>query len=172
MKKFFIGCGILIAIVVGLSLAAIIGLGYLIEAGKVPDSAALPKNKISSELVAKLRELKIVEADEEVQFYYSPALLSFEAEGYLFTDRRVISYENKDIYSATWDEIENIEFEDSDSFFEDAIITVTTTDDEIFILFVSAESNLDNAFYNQLEKLWQKGRSRDAAGPVEAEDTE
>ena len=172
MKKFFMGCGILAAVIVGLFLVAAMVLGHLIEAGKVPDSMALPKNKISPSLVAKLREMEIIEADEEVQFYYSPALLSFEAEGNLFTDRRVISYENKDVYSATWDEIENIEFEDSDSFFEDAVITVTTTDDELFILFVCAESNLDNAFYKQLEKLWKKGRSGDGAGSLEAEDAD
>lgn len=170
MKKFFVGCGILIAVVVGLILVAAVVLGHLIEAGKVPDSMALPKNKISPSLVAKLREMEVIEADEEVQFYYSPALLSFEVEGNLFTNLRVISYEGSDVYSATWDQIENIEFEDSDSFFVDAVITVTTTDDDLFILLVSAESNLDNAFYKQMNKLWEKNRGADADEPLEVDD--
>ena len=86
-RKLLVGCGVVIGGIVGLLML----VGLAIEGGFVPDANALPKGKLHPRVITQLRELGIIEADEEVQFFYSSALFSIEADGNLFTDDRAIS---------------------------------------------------------------------------------
>ena len=101
-----------------------------------------------------------LEPDEEVLYFYSAGLLSIREDGNLFTDRRVISYQELDgqldLYDAAYDDITSINFTPSNNMFEDSTITINLTNGDWFVLFISTESNGDDTFYQKLHELWQK----------------
>lgn len=144
--------------VVAVAMVLLFGIG--IEAGFLPDSRARAGSELPSSVVEELRELGIVDADEPVLFFYSGAMLSIAGDGNLFTDRRVISYQTLEgrlhVYEASWDEIEEIEFDDTDSWLEDSTITVQRKDGDWFLLIVANESRGDDAFYRELRDTWQR----------------
>lgn len=162
--KLAIGC----VAVGGLGTMALVmlllALGLGIELGQVPDTAALPAGKIPPRIVENLREMGVVAPDEAVLYFYSAGFLSVEEDGNLFTDRRVISYQQEEggeleLHSATWDEVEDLEFSNSDSWLEDSAITVYTTDGDWFLLLVGAESQRDDDFFKKLERQWRTKRT-------------
>lgn len=154
-QKLLVGCGVVVGGIVGLLLL----LGLAVEHGFVPDANAVPKGKISPRIIAELRELGVVARDEEVQFFYSAALFSVEADGNLFTDRRVISYQkggdDLEIHAAAFDEIANLEFHQSDTWEDDSTIVVTKEDGDWFALKVSTGSQMDVLFFKRLEETWR-----------------
>ena len=157
-SKLLVGCGVVIGGIVGLLML----VGLAIEGGFVPDANALPKGKLHPRVITQLRELEIIESDEEVQFFYSAALFSIEADGNLFTDKRAISYQKTDeqleLYSATYQEIASLEFNQSDTWVDDSTIVVTKEDGEWFALIVSTGAQGDELFFKLLEETWQRHR--------------
>ena len=159
------GCVAIVGIVVvGTIVLALVGFGHAIERGYLPDTLAIPGEKLQPRVIRLLRQEGIVDQDEAVLYFYSAGLLSFLEDGNLFTDRRVISYtESMDVegevqvFSATYPEITKIEPDWSDSFFEDSVLTVHTEAHQ-FILWVSTERERDRAFYNRLIETWNANR--------------
>jgi len=170
-RSLFGGCGTIAAVLIVTVFVLLLVLGVAIQIGFVPDSATLPAGKIPSRLLDKLQELGITREGEEVLYFYSAAILDIRGDGNLFTNERVISYEEIDgelqIYEAAYDEIEAIEFSPSDNWLDDSTIDVTTKDESSwFVLVVSRESNGDQQFYDRLVEEWNKHRP--AAGAAEA----
>ena len=154
------GCATVVVVTVLALVAAAVAIAIGMESGRFPDSAVQPRNRIPPRVVEFLRERGIVENDETVLYYYSAALFSFEKDGNLFTDRRVIAYEGYEgeisVYSATYDEIESFEFVDSDDWASDSRIIVYTEDEDWFVLLVSTEADGDEEFYDKLEQQWRR----------------
>ena len=96
-------------------------------------------------------------------YFYSSALFSIRGDGNLFTDQRVISYQEYDgeleLNDAVYDAIASIDFEPSDSWLDDSTITITLDDGSWFVLYVSKESNGDKTFYEKLVELWKRHRT-------------
>lgn len=161
--KLLIGCAVLVGAIILFGCIGLIAVGMLVDSDSVPDTAALPKGKIPAVQIERLRELNIIEIDEEVQFFYSTGLFSIDSDGNLFTDRRVISYEGLDgelqIASATYSEIESFEFYDSDDWLDDSTITVYKKDGDWFMLLVSPEGGRDAVFFQQLEEMWNRNKT-------------
>jgi len=71
----------------------------------------------------------------------------------------VISYQQGDqgleIYSATYDEITDLEYQNSDSWAEDSAVTVYTADDSWFVLLISTEAERDDDFFAKLKRRWE-----------------
>ena len=141
-----------------LCIVGLVALGTGIEMGIIPESSALPSGKIHPRYIKTLRELKVIEEDEKVLFFYSTSLFSIAEDGNLFTDRRAISYQQADgeleIGQAFYHEIESIEMQKSTEWAEDSVITITKKDEEWFILFVDSGSDIDTVFFNKLKKQW------------------
>lgn len=121
-----------------------------------PSTRALPAAEIPARYVDSLVEAGILQADEEVEYFYSAGLFSILEDGNLFTDRRVVSYETSDgalsLASAGYDEIRDIEVAYSTGALEDSMVTVHTHDGGEFVLLVSAEAGRDKEFVAQLEQ--------------------
>ena len=151
--------GKIIAIVIGGLLLILFGIGVLIESGFIPDAVALPKEKIPPLYLEALREIEIIEEGEEVEYFYSAAILSIKDEGNLFTDSRVISYEVIDdelaVYEANYPDITNLKLDASDSWEYDSSITVTTSSGDSFLLYVSNMERGDLRFYKKLRETWR-----------------
>ena len=159
-KKLMIGCLIAAGALIAAAVVFLLAIGIALEAGYLPDTVAQPAGKIHARYISQLTQMKVVGQDERVLYFYSAALFSIRNDGNLFTDKRVIAYQESsgelDVLSATYDEIESIDFESSESWIDDSWITVTKKDGTFFVLYVSTEANGDKNFYNTLNQTWQK----------------
>ena len=155
-----------VATVFGITIASIflllIALGTAIEYGFIPDAEALPAGKIHPRHLRQLRQMRIINFDERVLYFYSGSLLSIKKDGNLFTTDRVISYKGDDdeleLFSATYDEIVAIDFEPSTSWEDDSVISIQLKDGSWFALSVSTESNGDEKFYRRLMRTWERNK--------------
>lgn len=120
-----------------------------------PDTKVLPGRQLPARFLAQIRELNVLEPDEQIQFFYSDALINIEEGFYLVTDRKLV------VYSRAFDEpailvpfsdIEEIEGDFSDSWFVDSAVTVTLTDGTYVSFPASAEAGGDRMMYEALKK--------------------
>lgn len=174
-----IGCFVLTIGAVSAVVVCLVAFAVAMEVGYFPDTVAKPRGMIPKRQLAQLRDNGIIEADEEVYYFYSRAMFSVLNEGNLFTDERVISYERDAgelvIYSATYNEIHAIDFEKSERWLDDSVITITLWDDDWFVLVVSGERRRDVAFYQHLREQWlqhRPDRRLDADGVSPADSAE
>jgi len=162
-KKVIIKWTTVVGGVVFLIFVLLVLLGGAIEYGFVPDVEALPAGKIHPRYLEKLREMEVIDPDERVLYFYSGGLISIEGDGNLFTKDRVISYKGYadeiEIFSATYDEIVAIDFEQSESWADDSIISVQLRDGAWFTLTVAPESNGDQRFYKRLLDTWKRNNA-------------
>ena len=107
--------GTVLGAIVGSIFLLLIVLGTAIEYGFIPEAEALPAGKIHPRCLKQLKQMRVINFDERVLYFYSGSLLSVKNDGNLFTTERVISYKGYDdgleLYSATYDEIAAIDFE-------------------------------------------------------------
>ncbi len=159
VKKIFIGCAVTVVGFIGLLVALVVLLGFAIEFGYLPDSAAKPAGKIHPRHLKQLQAMGVVDPGETVLYFYSTALLSIRDDGNLFTDRRVISYQDTgdelQIFAAPYDEITDIGFEPGEAWGDHSTITVTQADGNWFVLYVGPEGNGDQSFYDRLNQTWE-----------------
>jgi hypothetical protein len=91
-----------------------------------------------------LRDSGILGTDENVDFFYSTGLFSIAGDGNLMTNRRVISYEERDgdliISAAPFDRIENLVVDQKGGWSSPTVLRVETVDGDSFLLYLSAEN--------------------------------
>ena len=135
-----------------------------------PDIVAKPVGKIPARQIRQLVQMGVVRPDEKVLFFYSSATFSIRGDGNLFTDQRVISYQQSDgqleSYDAKYEDIASIKFEPGGSNWLDSTIVITLDDGSWFVLYVSTEANGDKLFYEKLTELWNR---RTAKQPSETD---
>ena len=153
-KKVVVGC----ASAVGISILVLLFvINLALELGWIPDTVALPASKINPRHISKLAQMGIIKSGEKVYYFYSAGMFSISEDGNLFTDDRVISYQEFDgqfdVYEATYDEIASINLDTSGSWLDDSTITITLKDDSWFILIVSKEDDGDQKFHKVLTDL-------------------
>lgn len=167
-KKLVVGCLGLVGICFIVIVVLIVAVGIGIEGGWIPDTEANPIGKIPARQIKELKKMGVVKPDETVLFFYSTAMFSIRGDGNLFTDQRVISYQESDgeleLNEATYDRITSIDFQQSDNWLDDSTIIITTEDGTWFVLYVSTESNGDKLFYEKLNELWKQNQHTDPLG--------
>ncbi len=129
-----------------------------------PPTRALRGPEIPSSYAESLVEAGVLVPGERIEYFYSGGLFSILEDGNLLTDRRVASYEKIDdellVYSARYDEIDDIDVEYSTHSLEDTMVTVSAKGDNVFLLYVSQEDGRDKEFVLKLEaKLKAHGGS-------------
>jgi hypothetical protein len=162
-KSVFKRVGIVFGTIVASIFLLLITLGTAIEHGYIPDAEALPAGKIHPRYLRQLKQMRVINLDERVLYFYSGSLLSIKRDGNLFTKDRVISYkgynDELELFSATYDEIVAIDFEPSKAWEDDSIISVQLKDGSWFTLSISTESNGDEKFYRRLLDTWERHRA-------------
>ena len=63
-----------------------------------PDTKVLSGRQVPARFLAQIRELDLLEPNEQIQYFYSDALVNIEDGFYLLTDRKVV------VYSRTYEE--------------------------------------------------------------------
>lgn len=151
---------IVLVILGGMLTVAICG-GLIWLGARSPDTAVVPGRQVPARYVKEIRDLGLLEADEQILYFYSDGLLDIKEGMYFFTDRRLV------VYSEVTDppeiivplaEITDIGADFSDSWIIDGSIYLTLEDGSEVWFPVSAEAGGDQKFHDSLKRAWQKAR--------------
>lgn len=169
--------GIILACFFGLVVLALLGIGMAMEAGVIPDTKVLRRSEIDAQLTDRLHGIVELAEDERIEYFYSAGLFSYEEDGNLLTDRRVISYETWDgeftLASLPYADIASVEAELSDSEFADGFVYCwpTDADRECVVLLLSDEEDRDDEALAYLERRVAEARPADTAAGEHDQDT-
>ena len=151
--------GIILGGIAALILLAVLALGAASELGYLPSPDTFSADEIPEKYIAQLKEVNIIEENEIVYYFYSAGFWSILEDGNLFTDRRAISYETYEdqlyVYSATYNEIEEIEMKKSDELWGTSEIEITKEDGSWFVLYADNEGDKDMLFFEGLNETWR-----------------
>jgi hypothetical protein len=158
MKKLF---GLLV------SLLFLFGISFslLSTIGIIPDSKVVNGEDLNDTVIKDLRAEGILGSNELIHQFYSEDLFSFVDYGNFFTDKRVVSYEidfesdKRVIYTSDYEYITDIKFVEAESAIDNAYVAIYQgTAEPLFYLAISAESDLDRGFYDELLEKWQASK--------------
>lgn len=136
------------------------GMAVMPSLDWIPNTYVVDGSRVPESLEPFLIDLGIYSADEEIVQFYSDGVFSYKVDGNFYTNKRVASYwedcadGSYEGISAFYDEIKNISVEYGD-FIDYTFITVETDEDVEFQLYISAESDLDHAFADDLIARWR-----------------
>ncbi len=167
MKTFLIIIGSIFGLLMLALFGFVLWIGVSIEAGNMPDTMVLRGRELKPSTVKTIEKLVPLRPGEKIEYFYSGGFWSFEEDGNIITNQRVISYstDNGVFWSDEVDleDIESIEAEFSDTWLEDSFVWINPKDGDGFCIILSCEEKVDREAVNHL-----RGRGI-AIGPVEAE---
>ena len=120
-----------------------------------PDTKVLPGRQVPARFVSQIRKLDLLEAGEQIKYFYSDGLLNIEEGFYMLTNRKVV------IYSRSYDklailvpfaDIADLDADFSDSWVVDSVIFLRLTDGTDVSFPVSVEAGGDRKMYEALKK--------------------
>jgi hypothetical protein len=105
----------------------------------------------------------ILNADDNLIYFYSDAFIDIRKDGNGLTDRHVFSYwkddENRFNYElATFEEIKDIQVNWSKTWGENTTIDIVRNDGSKFILYVSNSDRRDREFVAALKERWSRSK--------------
>lgn len=163
-NRFKVGCITLLVFALVAVFATCGVVWYGLSSGWLASTAALPQNKIPQRQLTEIRRIVRLRPTENILYFYSTTM-TVSGDGNLFTNERVISYTgdsaSQQLTDATYDEIEDIAFNQSTSWLDDSTITITLQDGTTFDLWVSNDSGRDTAFFDRLIQEWKRHRDTD-----------
>ncbi|MDH4262574.1 MAG: hypothetical protein OEV78_05945 [Spirochaetia bacterium] len=128
-----------------------------------PGTEVIPGKFLKQRYANFIREKKLIDTNEQIEYWYSDAFLDFRKGFYFITNRNVV------LYNSEWDRpsyiipyalILDIKFKHNPSFFEDSKIIIFLIDNSIVELPVSSDNDGDKKFLEKLLQLWKKGKLR------------
>jgi len=140
-----------------LIVVVLIGFALMSTTGVVPSTRVQAENEIKTNDISTLRSHGIINANDNVDYFYSQGLSSILESGNILTQDRVILYftdekEGLQIYEIPVNEITNVEMESQGDTFNDSVYKVNTKDPERWIkLFLSVEQKGDQKFVKALQ---------------------
>ena len=158
MKRVLI---ILLVVAGGIGTLLCGGLVYVASEG--PDTFVVPGSQMDRSHARTVRDLGLIEDDEEIRYFYSDALLDIREGMYFITDEKLV------LYCDSWEEpaavapynsIVNLDAVWNDSFFVDSTFQITLDDGEVWTFPVSSERGLDRVFYEYIEERIQEPAPR------------
>ena len=146
----------------------IIGVGSLAlmapaKARLRPSTAVVAGDQLTDAQIAALEDAGYVEAGEAIRFFYSAGATSILQDGNLFTDLRIVSYE--DTYDATshqsapFEEVVALRVEPSPAGEPVTWVYPVRESGEVFALIVGTEGSGDQRFIDEMTNRWRTVRS-------------
>ena len=138
--------------ILGVILAGLIGvvvLGLVFIGSQGPETSVYLGRQVPKKYLKEVRELGLLERDEEIAYFYSDALLDIKEGLYFVSDRHLV------LYYKDWEEpqtiikfedISNVEVEYEESFFEDSYVVVETIEGFEISFPLSSEKGRDKKF--------------------------
>lgn len=146
---------------VAMSVVGIPFLMFSVLASFGPRTYVTDGSQVSGRQVQFLRDVGILESDDQLLFFYSPGVISAKGEGAALTQRGVGVYwtdmatGERSVQFAPFGQIADIDIDPSTSWIVDTYVTLTLVDGSQFGFVLSAERNRDDAFVEEMERLWR-----------------
>ncbi len=133
-----------------------------------PQTSIYPGNQLPAKFQNEVRSLKLVDESDKIRFFYSDGMLDIKDGMYFVTNQNLVLYSNQwnpPAIIIPMNKITAIEPTYHDSFFDDSMVFVSTTDGESFVFPLSSEYRLDRKFveYLNANKLGDKEAVRKEA---------
>jgi hypothetical protein len=144
---------IIVLVLAGLIGAGVLGgLMYIGMAG--PESRVVGGNLIAKHHLKIINDLKLLQPGEHIQYFYSDALVNIRKGMYFVTDRRLVLYcksWEKPRQEVPFQEIEKVEAQLQDSFWDDSTVQVTLKNGEVLEFPLSNEKGGSRRFFDYLK---------------------
>lgn len=147
MKKILIGLGV----VFGLFLLVIVGglcyIGMRVTAGYYPDTKVIVGAEIKQPTRDAIVKIIPLNPGETIEFFYGAGFASFEEDGNLITNQRVVSYyedeDRIDVSELKYEDIKEFYVTYSEDWLEDSEVYLYDSDDNEVFLLLSNEEGVD-----------------------------
>ncbi|MCG8316759.1 MAG: DUF3857 domain-containing transglutaminase family protein [Pseudomonadales bacterium] len=132
----------------------------------IPNGRVVAGSELWNKELRYFQREGLLSRDEKLLYFYSAGMFSFKADGNGLTTRRVFSYWRDEysgqlkMRSVSFNEIESIEEEFSDSIMADTVITVNSTSEEPLYLYLSIEDKGDRRFVDSLKRSIEASRNK------------
>ena len=120
--------------------AAVIGW-LVVLVGRSPETYVVPGAKIAERHLREIDELGVLAEGEEIQLFYSDALIDLTEGMYFATDRRLVLYDDEwepPLRSTPFDSIADVQADWDDSILIDSWLSVTLATGEVWTFPVSS----------------------------------
>ena len=120
-----------------------------------PPARIITGAQMPASYVAELRSLALIQSDERVRFFYSPALSDIREEMYILTDIKLIAYGEgwtSPAIVVQFDQIAEIEFIHEPSWITDSTLIVFLDDGTELFVPLSSEGGGDKRFHAALKE--------------------
>lgn len=167
MKTFLIVIGSIFGVVLLATFAFVMWIGLAIEGGSMPDSKVVRGSELKPATVKAIAKLAPLRPGEKIEYFYSQGVWSFEEDGNMITNERIVSYYTEEgvfwLDEVDFEEIESIEPEYSDTWLEDTFVWINRTNADGFYIVLSIEEEIDHEVIGHLRNRGIK------VGPVNVE---
>jgi len=149
---------IIVSILLALLIVAVCGgLIFMVSTG--PDTKAVPGAQMPRKHLDTINSLGLLQPGEQVQYFYSDAMMNIENGMYFFTDQKVVVYVKDSAepkIEVPLGDIVAVDSELSDSWLEDSIIWLELADGSQVTFPVSMEAGGDEKFIGALNAMLER----------------
>jgi hypothetical protein len=137
------------------------------ELGLLPSAGVVRGDRLLTHDIKFMQRAGIIRPGEQIEYFYSDAVLMIRNDGNGFTDRQVFSYwvdsnDDFNVDTAEYGDIDDIEVTWAHGFGENTVVEVFRRDQSKLILYVSNADGKDKLFVEQLKAHWnQSGQLKD-----------
>lgn len=121
----------------------------------VSHTSVMTTYEIPEKIMSYITQEFEIASDETVEYFYSNSVdYSFKEEGNIITDKRIISYGTDSSFwvdSANYEEISNIESNNSDDYEGLTEVDINLKDDSYIILWLSNTEDMDKTVISYIE---------------------
>lgn len=133
--------------------------------GFLPSTAVITGDTVWDRDIKYLREKEILGLEEEIVYFYSEGMWSIAEGGQFFSTENVTSYYQYPdtgkyyLNYSSFSDISDIDVKWAETFWDITVVTISTTDDDPFDLWLSSESGGDRKFVDAMTEYWNKSRN-------------
>lgn len=147
-----------------LGVAALFGVLIYIGVNS-PGTAVIPGRQLKSKFVKQINQLGVLEPGEQIEYFYSDAMIGIEDGFYLVTDRAVILYSRNwtpPVIRVDYADIRDTSTSFSTSWFIDSVMVLTLDDGTVISVPAATENGGDKRMYDAIDARVAKGDQRGA----------
>jgi len=120
-----------------------------------PDTRVLPGRQVPARFVSQIRKLNLLEPGENIEYFYSDALVNIEEGMYFLTDRKLVVYSREleaPAIRVPFAEIAHVDASFSDEWMTDSMVTITLTDGQDVSFPLSCEGSGDRKMVDAMRR--------------------
>lgn len=158
IKKKKRGIGFILKVSVLIVVISVISF-FIIVVAIGPDTSVIPGKYLKKEYVEFMKQEKLISPGEQIDYWYSDALVDFKSGFYFLTNKKVVIY-SSDFYEPAiiipYSDIVDIQVNQSLSTYENSEIILILKNGSSAFFPLSIENNMDRLFVQKLKDNYEK----------------